>query len=533
MSYRANGSQQLSIFDRSLRLTRRERSFLEKSWAKVFSDEIFPAIDEERFRVLYSQNASRPNTPVNIIVGALIIKELFTLSDDEIVENLMLDIHYQYALHTTSYEEQPLSDKSLSRFRKRCYEYEKTTGVDLFHECVCDLNRKIAKLMGINSHIKRMDSLMIEANIRKLSRIELLYSCVARLAKRIEKKEGIGKLTGLEHYCQPGDRNFIVYHCRNTDMNERMETILKDADQLLLRSAAQYQETEEYRLLVRCLDEQTIAGSGGRRLRKKGEESPSTTSLQNPTDPDATYCAKAGKDHIGYAANVVESVDSSGSVITDYQYEKNIFSDPRFLRDHLTRTEEQKETVRIVADGGYVGQECRELAAEQNIELINTALKGVAVPDIYGGFLLSDNGKSVQQCPAGYAPIRCSYTERTSRIRAYFKSEHCMGCDHREECQAKQRRATCQMSLSRSAVERARQQQQMHAPDFQNWHRIRNGIESVPSILRNRYQVDKMPVRGFIPSKFFFGAKISAMNFNKLLRHRRGLLSCAQNPLLS
>lgn len=303
MSYRANGSQQLSIFDRSLRLTRRERSFLEKSWAKVFSDEIFPAIDEERFRVLYSQNASRPNTPVNIIVGALIIKELFALSDDEIVENLMLDIHYQYALHTTSYEEQPLSDKSLSRFRKRCYEYEKTTGVDLFHECVCDLNRKIAKLMGINSHVKRMDSLMIEANIRKLSRIELLYSCVARLAKRIEKKEGIGKLTGLEHYCQPGDRNFIVYHCRNTDMNERIETILKDADQLLLRSAAQYQETEEYRLLVRCLDEQTIAGSGGRRLRKKGEESPSTTSLQNPTDPDATYCVKAGKDHIGYGYN--------------------------------------------------------------------------------------------------------------------------------------------------------------------------------------------------------------------------------------
>ena len=82
-------------------------------------------------------------------------------------------------------------------------------------------------------------------------------------------------------------------------------------------------------------------------------------------------------------------MDSSGSVITDYQYEKNIFSDPRFLRDHLTRTEEQKETVRIVADGGYVGQECRELAAEKNIELINTALKGVAVPDIYGGFLLS------------------------------------------------------------------------------------------------------------------------------------------------
>ena len=142
MSYRPNQRQQLSIFDRSLRLTERERKCLEKSRAKVFSDEIFPAIDEDRFRVLYSETASRPNTPVNVIVGALIIKELFDLSDDEVVENLMLDVHYQYALHTTSYEEQPLSDKILSHFRRRCYEYERLSGVDLFYDCVCDLSGK-------------------------------------------------------------------------------------------------------------------------------------------------------------------------------------------------------------------------------------------------------------------------------------------------------------------------------------------------------------------------------------------------------
>ena len=62
----------------------REKKVLERSWAKIFADEIFPAIDEERFSVLYSENdATRPNTPVNVIVGALIIKELFDYSDDE------------------------------------------------------------------------------------------------------------------------------------------------------------------------------------------------------------------------------------------------------------------------------------------------------------------------------------------------------------------------------------------------------------------------------------------------------------------
>lgn len=106
---------------------------MENSWAQIFADEIFPAIDEERFAVLYSNKASRPNAPINVIIGTLIIKELFDYSDDEIVENLMLDLNLQYALHTTSSAEQPISDKTLSRFRKRCYDYETAHNVDLYH----------------------------------------------------------------------------------------------------------------------------------------------------------------------------------------------------------------------------------------------------------------------------------------------------------------------------------------------------------------------------------------------------------------
>ena len=105
MSFKTNDYQQFSLDDSFMTLTERERKALEKSWAKIFADEIFPAIDEERFSVLYSDKASRPNTPINVIIGALIIKELFDYSDDEIVENLMLDLHLQYALHTTSFFE--------------------------------------------------------------------------------------------------------------------------------------------------------------------------------------------------------------------------------------------------------------------------------------------------------------------------------------------------------------------------------------------------------------------------------------------
>ena len=270
MSFHVNGSQQYSLTDITNSLTEREKKALDNSWAKIFAEEIFPAIDEERFRVLYSDRTQcRSNTPVNICVGALIIKELFQISDDELVENLMLDPRYQYALHTTSYEEQPLSDKTLSRFRKRCYDYEAAYGIDLLHECVTDLSRKIAKMMNINPRIKRMDSLMVEANIKNLSRAELLYACVAKLVVSIHKNHRDDLLEGLEHYYNPNDFNQTFYYSDSSGTDERIHSILRDADKLLSLCTPDFDDTTEYQLLVRCLSEQTVIEDSVRRLRNK------------------------------------------------------------------------------------------------------------------------------------------------------------------------------------------------------------------------------------------------------------------------
>ena len=98
MAFVSNDTQQMSLADSTFHLTNRERKFHEKSRAKTFADKIFPAIDDDLFSVLYSEKASRPNTPVNVIVGALILKEALGDSDNELVQALMFDIRYQYAL---------------------------------------------------------------------------------------------------------------------------------------------------------------------------------------------------------------------------------------------------------------------------------------------------------------------------------------------------------------------------------------------------------------------------------------------------
>jgi hypothetical protein len=54
---------QLPLADNSFAtLTAREQKTLERPWAKIPADEIFPAIDEKKFLALYGGNgASRPN----------------------------------------------------------------------------------------------------------------------------------------------------------------------------------------------------------------------------------------------------------------------------------------------------------------------------------------------------------------------------------------------------------------------------------------------------------------------------------------
>jgi len=109
-----------------------EQKRLRDSWAEQFSKNIFPMINEERFSVLYSDNpVSRPNNPVNVYFGLLILKEIFNQSDEEAIDLLIFDIRYQYALHTSSFEKQPVSKNSLSNFRTAVYKYNEEHGVDL------------------------------------------------------------------------------------------------------------------------------------------------------------------------------------------------------------------------------------------------------------------------------------------------------------------------------------------------------------------------------------------------------------------
>ena len=518
--------------DSFIKLTAREQKVLENSWAHIFANEIFPAIDEERFSVLYSDKASRPNTPVNVIIGALIIKELFDYSDDEIVENLMLDLHLQYALHTTSFEEQPISDKTLSRFRKRCYDYETIHGVDLYHDCVKDLSSKIAKLMNINGRIRRMDSMMIESNIRFLSRMELIYTCISKLVIYLEKNAPKKVTEILAHYADPNDYNKVFYHQRYDDMEQIIQTLLKDCDSLLEICGSSYDDITEYQLFARCISEQTVVENKKRRLRTKEDGTMRSSALQNPSDPDATYRNKAGKSYRGYVANLEESVGKNGSVVTDYQFDKNTHTDSLFLKESLSKMEKSEEEIVLITDGGYDGQDNVALAKEKNVKLVTTALVGKEAPDILADFEFNEDGTRLIKCAAGHEPKSQSYNKTTRQCRVSFERNHCANCPYQKQCRPKIHKKVATLITSKNASNRAKSQRYMKSDEFSNYAKLRNGIETIPSNIRKNFCLEKLP-RGIQRGKLFFGSKIAALNFRKLFGFRKGLGNYAQNMVLT
>ena len=74
--------------------------------------------------------------------------------------------------------------------------------------------------------MKRMDSLMVASNIRKLGRMELLYTCVADLVSFLHRTGMDDLLGGMEHYYDPNDYNRVIYHSKSEDASDRIKQIL-------------------------------------------------------------------------------------------------------------------------------------------------------------------------------------------------------------------------------------------------------------------------------------------------------------------
>jgi len=292
------------------------------------------------------------------------------------------------------------------------------------------------KYLYIDPSVKRMDGLMVSSSCKKMSRLEILYTCVANMVRTINQTGEVHLIKSMEQYLKEDHRNEIIYHRKNEDLTSRLQQVIDDANNLISTLDETYFDFQEYQLLRRVLVEQTQKNADGNIIAKCKKQI-STASLQNPSNPDATYRKKAGKDHKGYAGNLVETFDENGAIITSYDYRTNNHSDSSFCKETIEKLGVQETNTTLIADGAFSSKENMELAAQNNIELITTALIGKTPDIVQADFSIDPQSKEVTKCPAGQKPYKTRYYEATEMYRASFSKSTCINCPLKEHCGVK------------------------------------------------------------------------------------------------
>ena len=123
--------------------------------------------------------------------------------------------------------------------------------VELIHECVVKMAKEISDFMDITPDKQRMDSLMVAANIRNLSLLELFYTCVANLCKIMDER-GTKIPDEQYHYIKKDDYNKCIYHKRDMDATERTIAAMKDADVLIYNSTIEGVVDTREQLVKKC-----------------------------------------------------------------------------------------------------------------------------------------------------------------------------------------------------------------------------------------------------------------------------------------
>jgi len=366
---------------------------------------------------------------------------------------------------------QPVSKNSLSNFRAAVYRYNQKYGIDLIQQEIEAQAKSFSKLLKIDGHTVRMDSLMVSSSCRKLSRLEIVYSTVARLIKVIDKNTALPEY--FKPYLDESHYNNTIYRSRDKDLNTKIKRVLKDGLELyfLYRKDKEISNTEEFKLLSRMLKEQ----------KGKSFKHISPNSLQNPTDPDATYRKKGKKKHIGYTANLIEKFDDDNRMITGYDLQKNTYSDQKFAQDAI----EKLEDTTLLIDGAYFSEDINKKARARGITMIPTNLIGGGKNNNCDKFEVDEKEHLVKKCPYGHKPITSKFKEGS--YRAHFNKKHCINCPFRKDWPVIEQKKRYLFKVTEKTLPRSQLITKMGTSKYQELTGKRAGIEGIPSVLRRRY----------------------------------------------
>lgn len=514
--------RQQAMFSTLDDLPAKPRKRLENSWAATFYREFFSRIDENIFAILYSDQASRPNIPVNVLVGLEALKAGFGWSDAELEAQMAFNIQVRYALGYRDLTEGHFELRTVYNFRRRLAQHMQETGENLLEEAFEQVTDEQIAALELKTGKLRMDSTQIASNIRQMSRVQLLVEVTQRVWRMLTEEDKARYTADFAPYLK-GTSGQYSYHIEPGEAPQHLEASGHLLRQLVAELATEYGEQDTYRVLARVYDEHFVEVETS--LRPKVGDELSSQSLQSPDDLEATYRHKRGRGYQGYVANVTETCDPENplQLIVKLQTEANSTDDAALLEDAVPNLVERMDVDEMYTDGGYNSPTVDAALNEAQIELIQTAIRGqqpadnrLTVSDFV--FTRDENGTpQAVRCPGGQ-DAEVLPARKPERFVARFDAAQCATCPLRDRCPAEPLKRTPQYRSLRFNQQQAnvahRRENQRHAKA--SGQNLRSAVEATVRSVKHSFGNHKLPVRGHIRVSLMLVASAAMVNVRRI-----------------
>jgi hypothetical protein len=276
-------------------------------------------------------------------------------------------------------------------------------------------------------------------------------------------------------------------------------------------------EMSSYQLMIRVLKEQCHveqdAETQVQRVSVKPNKEVASDSLQNPSDPEASYDGHKGQ---GYQMQVSETYceeeeKKALSLITTVIVEPAHKSDTEALIPIIEATQKRGlGPEKALADALYGSDENCEKAKALGVEVVSPVMgKPQGSPVTLSDFTL-DKEAIVTACPQGHAPVQVKH--KINKHIALFEVQTCGGCPHLKDCPVQSGKKGYYLRYDDKTLRLAKRRTYEKTPEFQEVYRPRAGIEGTMSQLDRKTGVKHLRVRGLAAVSFCATLKAAGIN---------------------
>ena len=524
--FKLNDQPSLITFESEL--SEKQRNALNKSKEKWFYQLIFCNINELDFKNMYSDKKSRPNVPVNILVSALILKEIRGISYDELMDSLMFDLRMKVALGLERIDEIPFAQSTLFNFQKKILDYQNETGINLLEEVFNKLSTKQIKQLKLKANIQRTDSTLVSANIRKYSRVQLLIEILLRILRVMDEGDKKFIVELLKDYVKEGSQKY-VYGLRSKDLPHELNKLGKIYQEIhsFLYNKEVYFKLKEFKNFERVYKEHFVVVD--KFIEPRSTNELHSGMLQSPDDSDATYRNKRGQESKGFLINVSETAnpDNDIQLLTDVSVSKNNVDDSKILNERVDQmVEKTPELEEIHTDGGYGSTDNDEKFEQMGITQVTTAVRGreskvnIIIEKTETGDNDNDKDKSNNNEDNTYT-VECPYQKVTStatkqRHKVRFDRVTCQSCPLKDKCNIYKNKGRFYFT-HKDYLKNKRNNRINNIPYERR--KIRPNVEATMKEIKSKTTAGKLKIRGLFKTELFAYSVGIAINFGRIFRY--------------